>query len=451
MYYILDPDFELYDVVRNYQSMIWTDKYYEAGDFELYIPADEYAMKNFVQMSKTNHYYIIKDFSNTDTDYLKDVMIINNIESVTDAEQGRHLVITGKSLKHLLAQRIVWGQTNLSGKLEEQLRKAVYDNAINPGNQGRVIPRLILGAESGVDDIINVQTSGKALDKLLEEVCKTFNCGWDIKLNIRTKQLEFVIWKGVDRSYSQTGPIENRNSYVVFSTKFDNLLSTKYMVKTDNYKNMAYVEARYSEYNEKKDENEFKDYSQEVRSEKIDKAASGYDRYEMYVDGSSINAQYAANLNLYGYLLQQKGKTELKKYDNTAEISGKVVPNLTYKVYKDYFLGDLVTIQNEYDQKFDARVTGITFTETVTKRQTIPAFTIEHWDESQDEEKIISEQWYRCEEQNTDEYRVTANGSLRVVDRGYKKGERCTEDGQSRTTENGITRQVLLHDNYKDN
>ena len=450
MYYILDPDFELYDVVRNYQSMIWTDKYYEAGDFELYIPADEYAMKNYVNMSKTNHYYIIKDIKDGEDDYLKDIMIISNIESVTDVEGGKHLVITGRSAKHLLSQRIVWGKTNLSGELEQQLRKVVEDNAINPGKQERVIPRLILGTESGIKDIINVQTSGKQLDKLVSEVCKSYNCGWDIKFNIRTKKLEFTVYKGVDRSYSQTGSLDTRNPYVVFSTKFDNLLSTKYIVNTENYKNLAYVEALYTEYNKEKDENEFKDYSQEVRPEKVDKAARGFDRYELYVDGSSINAEYAANLNVYGYLLQQKGKTELKKYDNTTEISGKVIPNITFKVYEDYFLGDLVTIQNEYDQKFDARVTSITFTETVEKRQTIPSFSIEHWDESEEEDKKIDEQWYRRDEQNETEYRVTENGGLRIIDRGYKHGDRITEDGTPRITNDGTSRLVWVYDNYKD-
>lgn len=452
MYYILDPDFNIYDVVRNYQSMIWTDKYYEAGDFELYIPANEETMRRYVNMSKTNHYYIIKDYTLSDTDYLKDAMLISNIESVTDAENGKHLVITGKSLKSLLSQRVVWGRVNYSGKLEDQLRKAVQDNAINPDISDRAIPNLILGEESGIDDIINAQVTGKSLDKLCEEVCKTYNVGWDIKLNMKTKKLEFIVFKGVDRSYSQTGPIDDQNPYVVFSPKFDNLLSTKYTVNTTNYKNTAYIHAEYSEYNEKKDETEFKDYSQSVKSSKMDKEAKGFDRYEMYVDGSSINAQYATNLNLYGYLLTEKGKTELKKYDYNTQISGKVVPNLTYTINKDYFLGDLVTIQNEYNQKFDARVTEVTFTESTTKLQTIPTFSIENWDEKENDDLKISEEYYRITEAGGDDnYRVTENGGLRVIDRGYKFDDRCTEDGTPRCTEELLTRGVALHDDYKDN
>ena len=38
-YYILDNDFNIVAGVEKFQSMIWTEKFYDIGDFELYLPA----------------------------------------------------------------------------------------------------------------------------------------------------------------------------------------------------------------------------------------------------------------------------------------------------------------------------------------------------------------------------------------------------------------------------
>ena len=36
-YYILDNDLNVVEGIELFQSMIWTEKFYEAGDFELYL------------------------------------------------------------------------------------------------------------------------------------------------------------------------------------------------------------------------------------------------------------------------------------------------------------------------------------------------------------------------------------------------------------------------------
>lgn len=445
-YYILDPDLKIYDVIRNYQSMIWTNRYYEPGDFELYLPANEESMQLYSKIVKTNHYYLIPDIDLA-TASLKDCMVITNLESVTDKSDGNHLIITGKSLKSILGQRIVWGKTNLTGKLEDCVRQLINDNAITPAISDRQLPNLIFGETSGLDDIVNLQTSGETLDKILEKMCKPYHAGWDVKLDLINKKFIFQLYRGVDRSYSQLGAVETHNPYVVFSVMFDNILSTKYKVNTTNYKNIAYIEAKYSETDEKTNVTEEKDYSQTIISETITKNPAWYDRYELYVDGSSVDAKYAAELGTYGYLLKEKGKTEIKKYDNASEISGKVVPNLTYDINRDYYLGDLVTVVNEYGQKFDARVTEVTTSESVGKYSVVPTFTLEHWDESKDEDNTIADEYYRIDQDGN--YRVTETGVARVVGRGYKIRDRITEDGATREDEFGNTRNCAKYDNYK--
>jgi hypothetical protein len=437
--------------------MIWTNRYYEPGDFELYLPANEESMQLYSKIVKTNHYYLIPDIDLA-TASLKDCMVITNLESVTDKSSGNHLIITGKSLKSILGQRIAWGRTNLTGRLDDCVRQIVNDNAIAPAISDRRLPNLIFGETSGIDDTVSIQTSGETLDKLLEKMCKPFNVGWDVKLDLINKKFIFQLYKGTNRSYSQLGPVDNHNPYIVFSAMFDNILSTKYTVNTTNYKNIAYVEALYLETDQETKKTEKKDYSQTVLSKTVTKNPTWYDRYELYVDGSGIDVQYAAEPGVYGYLLRDKGKAEIKKYDNASEISGKVVPNLTYKINQDYFLGDLVTVVNEYGQKFDARVTEVTTSESVRKYSVVPTFTIEHWDESKDEDKPIDDKYYRCCQDGPDtfgEYRVTEDGVARIKDRGYKIRDRITEDGVLRETEidprtgKSDQRKCLIYDNYK--
>ena len=49
-YYLLDTDLTIVDLIETYESMIWTLRYWEPGDFELYLPATEKTMNMFIYL-----------------------------------------------------------------------------------------------------------------------------------------------------------------------------------------------------------------------------------------------------------------------------------------------------------------------------------------------------------------------------------------------------------------
>lgn len=141
--YVLDQNFELQGIIDEYVSVIWRPSYSEVGDFEIYLGATDKA----ISLLQKNRYVVRScDISveNGITTYKK-VMVIKNLQLITNVENGDFYCVTGRELKYLLHQRIVWSQTNLSGTAENAMRRLVNENAINPTDTNRVIPKLLLG------------------------------------------------------------------------------------------------------------------------------------------------------------------------------------------------------------------------------------------------------------------------------------------------------------------
>lgn len=418
-YYLMDTDLNLVDLIETYESMIWTHRYWEAGDFELYLPATEKSMNMYTDAAKKN-YYILRDEDDLPVNE-KSVMIISKVVSETDVEGGNHLSITGKSLKSLLSKRVVKDNYILAGNVETEIRRLVMENAVEPDDSFRAIPNLELGDVAGLTDIINYSVEGSQLDSAISTICKLKKIGWDIVYDMEAKKFKFKLWKGVDRSYGQAN-IADRRPYVIFSDEFENLLTTKYTVDVTNYKNIAYVKGEVREYDEDKKDYVTTDLTQTVvpdnNTDTATEIPSGLSRREMFVDGSSSSSNAATYKGVYMYALQTKGKTELDKYKSTTDITGKVIPSYTFEINKDYFLGDLVTVQNSYGQSFDARVTEVIYTEQTSGITTIPSFIVENFDGKENEDTDIDPNKVRY---TTDgRVRTTSSGSVRIIGYGRK-------------------------------
>jgi len=191
-FYLLDDDLNYIQLIEVYTSMIWTTRYYTAGDFELYTPATE-KLLNTLQRG----YYIVRD------DDLTQAMIISNFEVKTDVENGDYITVTGQSLKSILNRRIIWAQTVLNGNVETMARKLVTDNAINPTIAARKIPRLVLGDTIGLTGTIEAQYTGDNLGETLTAIGQTYGIGYDVLLDLENKQFKFVLLQGQNRTYNQ--------------------------------------------------------------------------------------------------------------------------------------------------------------------------------------------------------------------------------------------------------
>ena len=100
---ILDKNFDTIGIIDTYESFNWTDRYNEAGDFEITMVLDT------VQHTKE----LLSIFVEDNYVYLgmsEHLMIIEDLNITTDQEEGNKLVVSGRSLESILDRRIVWDQ-----------------------------------------------------------------------------------------------------------------------------------------------------------------------------------------------------------------------------------------------------------------------------------------------------------------------------------------------------
>ena len=93
---VLDIDFNAVGILDSFKSFIWTDRYASAGDFEIYTPASLEA----IELLQTERYLYCNGTEH--------VMIIEGFKTDSDADDGKYLIITGRSLESILDRRIIW-------------------------------------------------------------------------------------------------------------------------------------------------------------------------------------------------------------------------------------------------------------------------------------------------------------------------------------------------------
>ena len=445
IFYLLNTAFQTVYVIEKYESMIWTPRYYEMGDFELYLPANKESIDIFTEAAE-KHYYIV------DGDDLTHAMIATKIEKETSNETGPHISLTGFDLKYLFKKRVIWGTTYISGNAETELRRIITENVINPKVRDRKIHGVYLGPESEeIDNIVSSAAKGGYVSDVIASVCKTYHFGWDVTIDLSVQTLDpdfnrfqVIFYKGKDRSVDQ-----DVNQRVIFSKKFENLLTTNHKIDTSNYRNVVYVDGFAKDIEQGTTSNVYpsgietrvtkyrivkKDYGQVVTLD--NEQHSGQDRYEAYVEGGEQDNtnDSRSDLNKFRYTLKMKGKVELDKFEVSKELTGKVVPNITNYVGINYGLGDEINVINEFDQKFKARVTEVIKTSNDKGYTEIPSFAVEDPKNDPDEIKATDA---RCDE-SFDHYRVSEDGEIRVQEKGLLNEERATEDGEARITDNGL-------------
>lgn len=224
--YVLNRDLVTVAVIDTYSSLIWTDRYQEAGDFELCMPMSTSLLEYIKQ-----DYYLWRQNS-------EHVMIIEKILINSDAEEGSLLTVSGRSLESILDRRIVWGLKTLSGNLQNGVKTLMNECIISPSKPERKIDNFIF--EESTDPAITsltieTQYTGDNLYDVVTSLCSERGIGFKVTINSRN-QFVFKLYAGSDRSYHQF-----ENPYVIFSPKFDNMVSSNYVESRSAWKNVTLV------------------------------------------------------------------------------------------------------------------------------------------------------------------------------------------------------------------
>ena len=427
--YIMNTSLEMVKVVDTTSSVIWTRRYFESGDFEIYMKADSEVLKYLVPDN------FVKRFDS------EMVGIIEKVEVNTDPENGDYITVSGRDLKSLLTRRIVWNQTNVSGSVKECLEKLIRENVISPTLATRKIDNFVLGTyDTGSDVTMSAQYTGNVLYDVIVDVCKSYGYGWNVKLN-EDNQFVFEMFEGLNRSYEQT-----ENTFVVFSPDFNNLLGTNYMKDKLSEKNSVNVAGegegrlrrslgvgttpgllRREQFVDARDITS--DTGIEVTERVLVSSEYGYWDFGNYiykissvtVDGESTsnythNNPYWNNRRVYFHdldpgwevsdsgeitefekyyevvitynkglspteynvLLNRRGLEKLAEMTSSESFDGDVDSTHQYILDKDFFVGDIVQVVNEYGLEASPRILEIIECEDENGITVVPTF--ETWE-----------------------------------------------------------------------
>lgn len=351
---VLDRNFINQKVIDIFESLIWSDRYNEYGDFELYLPMNS----TILQYIKVKNYLIQRDSDHG--------MIIEKIKINFDTDGGTHLTVTGRSLEQILTKRIVWTQTRFRGKLDICIKKLLNDSIISPKNENRVIPNFIYEETNDpyIKDItIDKQFTGDTVYEAVKAICDPYRIGFKIRLE--NEQFIFNLYHGSDRSYEQL-----INPYVIFSPNFENLTTSEYKEDYTNEKNVCLIAGE--------------DSGTVRRTYVIEDESRGIDRSEMYVDARDIQSEeYDEDGNEviipeeeYMELLKSRGEEKMLDYTAITEFSGEAETTKTFKYGEDFFMGDVVQVEDGWGHYNKVYISEIIFSQSESGYSINPTFEI---------------------------------------------------------------------------
>lgn len=319
--FILNKDINVIGIADKYDSMLWTIKHYEPGNFKVVFAFTDYLnsrlqLGNMIYKADEDEPGIIT------RKYLK-----------LDKKGEQTIVVQGYTASRYLHQRIVWNKTILSGTPEMAMRRLVYEQLIEPQDPARRIPGIALGALMGYEGNLQKQVTYDNLQESLTAIGRTSGLGYKLRLDIAQRRFYFDVVQGVDRTAGSSHPC-------IFSKEFQNVYTQDYSEDISNYENICLIGGAGEDVE---------------RILSIVGEATGVERYEMFYNASGLLDTDIA-VDEYIAQLSQKGTEKLSSYERAESFEIKINQNKAMP----YNLGDYVTCtDNEWKITLDAQVTAI--------------------------------------------------------------------------------------------
>ena len=349
---LLDDNFEELYVLDVFKSLIWTDRYWKCGDFEIVVvPTTDILTKvldtTYLALAESPHHMILED---------------SNIHS--EVEDGDELILTGRSLESILDRRIVWDIISMRGNLQLQIERLLDDNAISPTIGVRRFVDLVFNTSTDVAITalgVDTQFGGETLYKVLSQLCMADGIGFRILRDLVTDKFDFELYAGVDRSYDQS-----ENDFVAFTSALDNLLNADYIESSRPLKTVCLVAGSAGVGNIKTAKAVFAPDSAGLQ---------GLARRELYFEANVSRNTPDGELSEAEYLLQLegRGKEELAKWIYLKSFVGEIDPTM-YKYGDEFGMGDILQIADDYGHEAQSRVIEMIYSQNESAISIYPTF-----------------------------------------------------------------------------
>lgn len=391
-------DFVLKSVIDVYDSIVWTDVYCGYGDFEVKIP-DKIALGYDIQIGDLLQCSLSKK-----------IMIIEGMGMEYSDDNSVMVTYKGRSLESILTRRIlrkadldfivpgyvgdgIWTGAYIR-QLWESIRyileRTIVTNSRYPNVEGleeydhyglssspRGVP--LLGYEVLTDqDMLQQNTpyidlEGMTVYDYICSVLSYYGYGFSIEFNpagvsgggnakISDRKMLFKMYNGVKRTYNQL-----TNDRVIFSPDDDTTFKMNTSIDMSSYGNVAMASGPHpiitimdGEGNTEYIENVAERYPVEVYN-----TTSGLDRYEIFVDCSSIpnmDQRYGNVPYDREYIEAQMRFQAIQEVKKRLTGNLEMTPSVDFDPYREYsvhyYLGDLVTTMDDFGNISISRIAG---------------------------------------------------------------------------------------------
>jgi hypothetical protein len=338
--FVYDTNMNILGVIDNFQSFIWTRRYWECGEMKLFAPYTE------------NHIKLLQQGNMIMKSGGHEVAQIAYINIKQDIQGKDQIEVQGKFIASWLKRRIVVKPVVVSATTQTIINRLVSENITAASVVARRIPNLAIETVAGVGGGVIQYANEDQVDVLtaVENAAMAAKLGFMVRTDPTTGQHYFRVYKGRDLTYQNTAG----NPPCVFSQEFDNVLEHEYTSSTENLRTYAYVRGEKV--------NNVPPKNAEVGT------GTGLDRLELFVDGSDIqqSSENAAGNTVtmtdtqYINALKQRANEELEYHTESLSFSSVINPESNLKYMVDFDLGDRVTCRDRrWGVTIDVRITEV--------------------------------------------------------------------------------------------
>lgn len=341
--FLLDVMLRPIDVVDQYISFIWTERWNTFGDFQIVTLATPNNKRRFVVDTQLT---IAQS---------KRVMIIESIEEKDDIENGNILTVKGRCLNSILEKRLAarfnfahdqilpsWDSVGWTPKelLEMYFFTICYDGELNSGD---IIPYLQPQGTTSLYPVENIvdpwpsdfQWSTKPEDmyKAFQDICSAYDVGFRFYKSPTDSKMYFEGMMGSDRTTQQS-----HFTPVIFSYDTANLLDTTNLIDNTKKYNAVWVIYFYKDVSD----NDVT-MSALVKASELDFSPGGFDQKTKFLSVTQLPEDMAL-VDVPDYLVKL-GQEELGRSTPINVYDGEIAKTANYKYEVDYNLGDIVEVR----------------------------------------------------------------------------------------------------------
>lgn len=292
--------------IENQTSLIWTRKFFEAGNFEIHAPITPKNLSLFVAGN-------IVSIKGT-----KEAGVIESIEK-EESDIKNEITVKGRFLSSYCDRRIIRGTVNYENAKIEVVMRELLTRCVH-------IPLVELGELHGFDPRISFQATYRNLQTVLTKIAKFGLIGYRFTPDFDEHKIIFDTMQGTDHSFAQS-----TNNRVVFSEDYNNLSNAIYKYNDQALKTLAIVGGQ---------------GEGAARVVVEVGGGSGLDLREIFVDARDLSPEDLTAAQ-YREVLRQRGIDELNANIRAESLECETAPSINFTYKKDYDLGDIVTVKKK--------------------------------------------------------------------------------------------------------